>query len=169
MLHTGNRQVDAIVTNSREGRDTGNVGAGVGFARTPAIVSKKSQTYKHSKPTVPVAVAVPAILNTPTSSDFRPQMQEQWANLTAADFLEPTYFIPETMSCWAALQEMRRRRLHLAVVVDEYGGTAGLVTLEDLLEEVVGEIYDEGDSEDLAEDSVTIFRTSGESTDSVCI
>jgi CBS domain containing-hemolysin-like protein len=66
--------------------------------------------------------------------------------------MEKTYFIPETMSTWDALQEMRKRRLHMAIVVDEYGGTAGLVTLEDLLEEVVGEIYDEDDDEEQADD-----------------
>mmetsp|Transcript_21595 Transcript_21595/g.33132 ORF Transcript_21595/g.33132 Transcript_21595/m.33132 type:complete len:651 (+) Transcript_21595:1-1953(+) len=60
--------------------------------------------------------------------------------------LEPTYFIPESMTVWAALEAMRRRRCHLAVVVDEYGGTAGIVTLEDILEEIVGEIYDEEDA-----------------------
>lgn len=68
-----------------------------------------------------------------------------WAARTARDLMEPAYFVPETMSCWAALQEMRKRRTHMAIVVDEYGGTGGLVTFEDLLEEVVGEIYDEDD------------------------
>ncbi|KAJ1451022.1 hypothetical protein M885DRAFT_447003 [Pelagophyceae sp. CCMP2097] len=58
---------------------------------------------------------------------------------------EPTYFVPETMVAWKVLEEMRRRRLHMAIVVDEYGGTAGVVTLEDILEVVVGEIYDEDD------------------------
>lgn len=68
-----------------------------------------------------------------------------WAARTARDLMEPAYFVPETMSCWDALQEMRKRRTHMAIVVDEYGGTGGLVTFEDLLEEVVGEIYDEDD------------------------
>lgn len=54
--------------------------------------------------------------------------------------MESTYYIPETMTAWDALQELRKRRLHMAIVVDEYGGTAGLVTLEDILEEVVGEV-----------------------------
>lgn len=89
---------------------------------------------------------------------FRPQMKEQWVSLNASTLMEPTYFIPETMTTWNALQELRRRRLHMAIVVDEYGGTSGLVTFEDILEEVVGEIYDEDDDEEEADDSKTIFK-----------
>jgi len=68
-------------------------------------------------------------------------------NVTVGDLKDSAFFVPESMSSWAALEEMRRRRLHMAIVVDEYGGTAGLVTLEDILEELVGEIYDEDDEE----------------------
>jgi putative hemolysin len=59
--------------------------------------------------------------------------------------LHPPYFVPESKRADALLQEFRAKKLHLAIVVDEYGGTAGLVTLEDLLEELVGEIADEYD------------------------
>lgn len=59
--------------------------------------------------------------------------------------LHPPYFVPETKRADVLLQELQAKKLHLAVVVDEYGGTAGLVTLEDLLEELVGEIADEFD------------------------
>jgi CBS domain containing-hemolysin-like protein len=59
--------------------------------------------------------------------------------------LHPPYFIPESKRADALLQEFQAKKLHLAVVVDEYGGTAGLVALEDLLEELVGEIADEYD------------------------
>jgi putative hemolysin len=63
-------------------------------------------------------------------------------------YLRPAYFVPETMRIPALLEELRRRRVHLAIVVDEYGGTAGVVTIEDLLEEIVGEIQDEHDQEE---------------------
>ena len=61
--------------------------------------------------------------------------------------VRPAHFVPETKRVFELLQEFQRNRLQMAIVVDEYGGTAGLVTLEDLLEEIVGEIRDEYDVE----------------------
>jgi putative hemolysin len=61
--------------------------------------------------------------------------------------IKPPYFIPETMKISLLLREMQKKRIHIALVVDEYGGISGLVTIEDLLEEIVGEIRDEHDSE----------------------
>ncbi|MBL7008269.1 MAG: HlyC/CorC family transporter [Planctomycetes bacterium] len=72
------------------------------------------------------------------------------AGSPVSEHMRRPYFVPETMRVPALLEEMRRRRVHLAVVVDEYGGTAGVVTVEDLLEEIVGEIEDEHDPEDEA-------------------
>ena len=54
----------------------------------------------------------------------------------------PAYFVPESMKIGKILQEMQKRKTHMAIVVDEYGGTAGLLTMEDILEEIVGEIQD---------------------------
>ncbi len=61
--------------------------------------------------------------------------------------LKPPFFVPEQMKISRLLKEMQRRHVHLAVVVDEFGGTSGIVTLEDVLEEIVGEIQDEADAE----------------------
>jgi CBS domain containing-hemolysin-like protein len=61
--------------------------------------------------------------------------------------LKPAFFVPEQMKISRLLKEMQRRHVHLAIVVDEFGGTSGIVTLEDVLEEIVGEIQDEGDAE----------------------
>ncbi len=62
--------------------------------------------------------------------------------------LRTPVFVPESMTVDNLLHELQRRKVHLAVVLDEYGGTAGLVTIEDLLEEIVGEIQDESDVEE---------------------
>ena len=62
--------------------------------------------------------------------------------------LRPPVFVPESMSIDDLLHEFQRRKVHIAIVLDEYGGTAGLVTIEDLLEEIVGEIQDEYDTEE---------------------
>ncbi len=61
------------------------------------------------------------------------------------EFVRPPYFVPMTKLLDQLLQEFRRDKIHIAIVVDEYGGTAGIVTLEDVIEEMVGEIYDEFD------------------------
>lgn len=62
-----------------------------------------------------------------------------------AELLRPAYFVPEAKKVDQLLAEMQSRRVHMAVVVDEYGGVAGLVTLEDIVEEIIGEIQDEYD------------------------
>ncbi len=61
--------------------------------------------------------------------------------------LKSPYFIPETMKVSNLLREMQKKRMHMAIVIDEYGGVSGIVTLEDLIEEIVGEIRDEYDTE----------------------
>ncbi|KAL9180510.1 hypothetical protein ACHAXT_010963 [Thalassiosira profunda] len=94
-----------------------------------------------------------------TGSQLASRME---ATIDDAGLIESCYFVPETANGWSVLQEMRRRRVHMAVVVDEYGGTEGLVSLEDIVEEVVGEIYDEDDEDDFvfSEDSIT-FQEDG--------
>ena len=65
--------------------------------------------------------------------------------------LKAPYFVPETMPLEELLLEFKMRKLHMAIVVDEYGGVGGIVTLEDILEEIVGEIVDEFDTDELPE------------------
>ncbi len=64
------------------------------------------------------------------------------------ELMREPLFVPESMKCGALFQEMTSRRMQMAVVVDEYGGTAGIVTLEDLIESIVGNIQDEYDDEE---------------------
>jgi len=67
---------------------------------------------------------------------------------TLKELLHPVYYVPEAMKVSLLLKEMQRRRIHMAIVVNEYGSVEGLVTLEDLIEEIVGEIQDEYDTEE---------------------
>lgn len=67
--------------------------------------------------------------------------------ITIETILRKPYFIPESKRCDSLLREFKRKRVHIAVVVDEYGGVSGVVCLEDVLEEIVGEIQDEFDNE----------------------
>jgi magnesium and cobalt exporter, CNNM family len=77
------------------------------------------------------------------TKDLLPYMDGLPAGFDLRAHLHPPYFVPESKRADTLLQEFQAKRLHMAIVVDEYGGTAGLVTLEDLLEELVGEISDE--------------------------
>jgi CBS domain containing-hemolysin-like protein len=63
--------------------------------------------------------------------------------------LRKPYYIPETKNISQLLHEIKQKKYHMAIVIDEYGGTSGLVTLEDLIEEIVGEIHDEHDTQEL--------------------
>lgn len=78
--------------------------------------------------------------------------------ITVADFCRPASFVPESMKADALLRQMQLESIHLAMVVDEYGGVAGLVTLEDLIEELVGDISDEYDTDDALVEEVTPGR-----------
>ncbi|HEV8584714.1 MAG TPA: hemolysin family protein [Methylomirabilota bacterium] len=79
------------------------------------------------------------------TKDLLPYVGGLPADFDLRAHLHPPYFVPESKRADALLQEFQAKKLHIAVVVDEYGGTAGLVALEDLLEELVGEIADEYD------------------------
>ncbi len=68
--------------------------------------------------------------------------------ISLKDVMKKVYFVPETKNIYELLKEFQKKRVHMAIVVDEYGGVAGLVTLEDILEEIVGEIRDEYDKEE---------------------
>lgn len=67
------------------------------------------------------------------------------------DLLRPAHFVPETIKADNLFKEMQKEKIHIAVVVDEYGGTEGIITMEDLLEEIVGNIYDEFDPQEVQE------------------
>lgn len=74
---------------------------------------------------------------------------EQEERVQVRAIMRPPYFIPETKNLEQLLQEFKRKRVHLAIVIDEYGGTSGLITIEDLLEQIVGDIQDEYDFEEV--------------------
>jgi putative hemolysin len=80
--------------------------------------------------------------------ELLPLLRDGRLDAQIRDVLRPVYFVPETMKVDSLLRDLKTRKVHIAVVVDEYGGTAGLVTIEDLLEEIVGEIQDEYDVEE---------------------
>jgi putative hemolysin len=79
---------------------------------------------------------------------FRALYDRGIENVEVAELIRPAYVVPETKDLAALLGEFRRQNQHMAIVVDEYGGVVGIVTLEDLLEEIVGEIEDEYDLPD---------------------
>ncbi len=82
------------------------------------------------------------------AKDLLPYLKDNAEPPELRRLLRTPLFVPESMSVDDLLHELQRRKVHIAIVLDEYGGTAGIVTIEDLLEEIVGEIQDEYDVEE---------------------
>lgn len=100
-----------------------------GYSRLPVY----EEDFDHVKGILYIKDLLPYIRS---NKDF------EWQEL-----IHEAYFVPEHKKINALLDEMKRKKIHMAIVVDEYGGTTGIVTLEDILEEIVGEILDESDVE----------------------
>jgi len=82
------------------------------------------------------------------AKDLLKCFRDEQMDLPLRELLRPAYFIPASKKVNILLQELQKNRVHIAVVVDEYGGTAGVVTVEDIIEEIVGDIQDEYDIEE---------------------
>ncbi len=80
--------------------------------------------------------------------DLIPQCSRRNGAISMRDVIRPCHFIPETRRLSDILRDFQTRRFHMAVVTDEYGGTSGIITIEDILEEIVGDIQDEHDHEE---------------------
>ena len=82
------------------------------------------------------------------AKDLLPHWGHQDGGVSLTNICRPPFFVPQSKPVDQLLSDFKRKRVHLAIVVDEYGGTAGIVTIEDVLEEIVGEIVDEYDQEE---------------------
>src|SRR5437660_9028918 len=94
------------------------------------------------------SVGIDEIIGILYTKDMLKQLREGHDDFPIRDLVRPAYFVPETKKLDDLLREIRQKRVHMVIVVDEYGSVAGLVTIEDLVEEIVGDIKDEYDSEE---------------------
>jgi len=128
----------------------------------PAGLLDRLREQLHSR--VPVfEESIDQIIGVLYTKDLLPYLRGLPPGFDLRAHLHPPYFVPESKRADALLREFQAKKIHLAIVVDEYGGTAGLVTLEDLLEELVGEIRDEFDEEERLIQRIDprTFRVSG--------
>jgi CBS domain containing-hemolysin-like protein len=105
-----------------------------GFSRTPVYEAN---------------VGVDEIMGILYTKDMLKQLREGHDQAPIRNLVRPAYFVPETKKLDDLLREIRQSRTHMAIVIDEYGSVAGLVTIEDLMEEIVGDIQDEYDHEEV--------------------
>ena len=115
---------------------------------TPMLEALETiMTAGHSR--IPVyAETIDNVVGVLYAKDLLPYLRDGRTDVPLKNLVREAYFVPETKQAGDLLPDLQQRRVHMAIVVDEYGGTAGLVSIEDLLEEIVGEIQDEYDSEE---------------------
>jgi CBS domain containing-hemolysin-like protein len=119
---------------------------------------------RHGYSRIPVyAESIDDIVGVVYAKDLLRHMHAGKSSVQLDKIMREPYFVPETKRVSELLREMQKRRVHIAIVLDEYGSTVGLVTIEDLLEEIVGEIADEYDLEEPQMEPVDdhTFRVNG--------
>jgi putative hemolysin len=120
---------------------------GIRHDATIAEATEVAITAGHSR--IPVyGMTIDEVLGIVYAKDLLKYVVDDPEGVTIDTMMRPAYFVPESKRVDDLLSELQRSRVHMAVVVDEYGGTAGVVTIEDILEEIVGEIADEFDIEE---------------------
>jgi CBS domain containing-hemolysin-like protein len=102
---------------------------------------------------------IDTVVGVATVQDMLRVIRQQGENEQVTRVMRPVFYVPESKKVDELLRELQKGRMHMAIVVDEYGGTAGLVTIEDLLEEIVGEIQDEYDVEPPMIERVGRYKT----------
>lgn len=100
------------------------------------------------------SVGIDEIIGVLYTKDMLKQLREGHNTFPIRDLVRSAYFVPESKKLDDLLREIRQRRIHMVIVVDEYGSVAGLVTIEDLVEEIVGDIQDEYDHEEVLYEKV---------------
>jgi CBS domain containing-hemolysin-like protein len=110
----------------------------------PEVIKKVEELHYSRLPVYKASLDdIAGILNT---KDLLPYIHEQ--NFDWHSLIRPTLFVPESKLIKDLLEEFQAKRIHFAVVVDEFGGTNGIVTMEDILEEIIGDIRDEFDEDE---------------------
>ena len=104
------------------------------------------------------SVGIDDIIGILYTKDMLRQLREGHNTLPIRELVRPAYFVPESKKLDDLLHEIRQRRVHMVIVVDEYGSVAGLVTIEDLVEEIVGDIQDEYDREEVLFERVNEYE-----------
>ncbi len=117
-------------------------------ANTP-LLKALDVIIRHGHSRIPVYEGtIDHIIGILYAKDLLEYLRDGRTDVPLREIVRKAYFIPESKHIDELLHELQRKKVHIAIVVDEYGGTAGLVTIEDLLEEIVGEIQDEYDREE---------------------
>lgn len=152
-----NKTVDEVMTHR-----TDIAALPVGASLEEVIIFVKEEKYSRIPVYEDTIDNIIGVLHTKHLIQYLAQEEDQ-GEFHLSDFVRQTYFVPASKRTDVLFRELQQNKIHLAVIIDEYGGTAGIVTLEDLLEEIVGNIFDEDDEieKDIEKLDETTFMING--------